>query len=185
MKFITFYENCIIFQGRPCFCLSIELLSTVFSKLTGFEPVTSTAGDWRIYSYSLLCIMPVILYSETLSIYICSIFNLYDSSSFFFHLCEKERALASESTRSHDRIHFFSIGPFRTLICESCSCGKEWSRFLRALPSHLGLPLSPAVRRLVDEHGLNPNVIPASGPRGRLLKGFACSFLILIGGPSQ
>ena len=32
-------------------------------------------------------------------------------------------------------------------------------------------PLSPAVRRLVDEHGLDPAAIPASGKGGRLTKG--------------
>ncbi|HBG29231.1 MAG TPA: dihydrolipoamide succinyltransferase, partial [Gammaproteobacteria bacterium] len=31
-------------------------------------------------------------------------------------------------------------------------------------------PLSPAVRRLVVEHGLDPNAIPASGRGGRLTK---------------
>src|SRR6185369_2981506 len=31
-------------------------------------------------------------------------------------------------------------------------------------------PLSPAVRRLIDEHGLDPAAIPASGKGGRLLK---------------
>jgi 2-oxoglutarate dehydrogenase E2 component (dihydrolipoamide succinyltransferase) len=31
-------------------------------------------------------------------------------------------------------------------------------------------PLSPAVRRMVEEHGVDPAVIPATGPGGRLLK---------------
>ncbi len=34
-----------------------------------------------------------------------------------------------------------------------------------------GAPLSPAVRKLVDEHGLDPAQIPASGKGGRLTKG--------------
>src|SRR5262245_43455742 len=31
-------------------------------------------------------------------------------------------------------------------------------------------PLSPAVRRMVEEHGVDPATIPATGPPGRLLK---------------
>ncbi len=38
-------------------------------------------------------------------------------------------------------------------------------------------PLSPAVRKLVDENGLNPSAIPATGPGGRLTKGDVLSFL--------
>ena len=33
------------------------------------------------------------------------------------------------------------------------------------------LPLSPAVRYLVDSNSLDPSLIPASGPHTRLLKG--------------
>jgi len=36
---------------------------------------------------------------------------------------------------------------------------------------------SPAVRRLVEEHGLNPQAIPASGRDGRLTKGDVLEFL--------
>ncbi|MBT5241942.1 MAG: 2-oxoglutarate dehydrogenase complex dihydrolipoyllysine-residue succinyltransferase [Rhodospirillaceae bacterium] len=34
-----------------------------------------------------------------------------------------------------------------------------------------GYPLAPSVRRLVDEHHLDPNTIPATGKNGRLTKG--------------
>ncbi len=40
-----------------------------------------------------------------------------------------------------------------------------------------GAPLSPAVRKLIDENGLNSGVIPATGPKGRLTKGDVLSFL--------
>ncbi len=33
------------------------------------------------------------------------------------------------------------------------------------------LPLSPAVRYIVDTNDVDPSVVPASGPKGRLLKG--------------
>jgi 2-oxoglutarate dehydrogenase E2 component (dihydrolipoamide succinyltransferase) len=39
-----------------------------------------------------------------------------------------------------------------------------------ARPADRGAPLSPAVRHLVLEHGLDPAVIPATGPGGRLTK---------------
>ncbi|MHC5068045.1 MAG: 2-oxoglutarate dehydrogenase complex dihydrolipoyllysine-residue succinyltransferase [Planctomycetota bacterium] len=38
-------------------------------------------------------------------------------------------------------------------------------------------PLSPAVRLLVEEHGLNPGSIPATGKDGRLTKGDVLAFL--------
>ncbi len=38
-------------------------------------------------------------------------------------------------------------------------------------------PLSPAVRKLVDEYGLDPSVIPASGKDGRLTKGDVLAFI--------
>jgi len=38
-------------------------------------------------------------------------------------------------------------------------------------------PLAPAVRKLVDEHGLDPAAIPASGKDGRLTKGDVLSFI--------
>ena len=38
-------------------------------------------------------------------------------------------------------------------------------------------PLAPAVRKLVDDHGLDPASIPASGRGGRLTKGDVLSFL--------
>ena len=37
--------------------------------------------------------------------------------------------------------------------------------------------LSPAVRRLVDEHGLNPNAIEGTGKDGRILKGDVLGFM--------
>ncbi len=37
--------------------------------------------------------------------------------------------------------------------------------------------LSPAVRKLVEEHDLDPAAIPASGPKGRLTKGDVMAFL--------
>jgi 2-oxoglutarate dehydrogenase E2 component (dihydrolipoamide succinyltransferase) len=37
--------------------------------------------------------------------------------------------------------------------------------------------LSPAVRKLVDENGLEPSAIPATGPKGRLTKGDVLDFL--------
>jgi len=40
-----------------------------------------------------------------------------------------------------------------------------------AAPSSTNAPLSPAVRRLVEENNLNPAMIPASGKDGRLTKG--------------
>ncbi len=40
-----------------------------------------------------------------------------------------------------------------------------------------GAPLAPAVRKLIDEHGLDPSLIPASGRDGRLTKGDVLSFL--------
>ncbi len=39
------------------------------------------------------------------------------------------------------------------------------------------MPMSPAVRRLVAEHGLDPNVIPGTGKGGRLTKPDVLSFL--------
>ena len=44
-------------------------------------------------------------------------------------------------------------------------------------PVRPGVPLSPAVRKLVDENGLNPGAIPATGVDGRLTKGDVLSFL--------
>lgn len=44
-------------------------------------------------------------------------------------------------------------------------------------PAKSGAPLSPAVRKLIDENGLNPGSIPASGRGGRLTKGDVLSFL--------
>ena len=44
-------------------------------------------------------------------------------------------------------------------------------------------PLSPSVRRLVEEHNLDPGVIPASGRDGRLTKADVLSFMEK--GPSQ
>jgi len=38
-------------------------------------------------------------------------------------------------------------------------------------------PLSPAVRKLIDEHDLDPAAIPATGPKGRLTKGDVIAFL--------
>jgi 2-oxoglutarate dehydrogenase E2 component (dihydrolipoamide succinyltransferase) len=38
-------------------------------------------------------------------------------------------------------------------------------------------PLSPAVRRLIEEHALDPTAIPASGKGGRLTKGDVLAFL--------
>tara|TARA_R110000868_G_scaffold63923_1_gene192456 strand:- start:14 stop:1282 length:1269 start_codon:yes stop_codon:yes gene_type:complete len=38
-------------------------------------------------------------------------------------------------------------------------------------------PLAPSVRHLVDEHGLDPNVIPASGKNGRLVKADVLAYL--------
>ena len=38
-------------------------------------------------------------------------------------------------------------------------------------------PLAPSVRNLVDEHGLDPNKIPASGKNGRLVKADVLSYL--------
>lgn len=38
-------------------------------------------------------------------------------------------------------------------------------------------PLAPSVRRLVDEHNLDPNVIPATGKNGRLTKGDILKFV--------
>ncbi len=40
-----------------------------------------------------------------------------------------------------------------------------------------GAPLSPAVRRLVEEHGLDPAAIPATGKGGRLTKGDVLAYL--------
>ena len=40
-----------------------------------------------------------------------------------------------------------------------------------------GAPLAPAVRRLVEEHGLDPAAIPATGKGGRLTKGDVLTFL--------
>lgn len=45
--------------------------------------------------------------------------------------------------------------------------------------------LSPAVRKLVAEHRLNPGVIPASGPGGRLLKEDVLSYLDSAGAPAS
>ncbi len=39
------------------------------------------------------------------------------------------------------------------------------------------VPLSPSVRRLIEEHGLNAHSIPASGKKGRLLKSDVESYL--------
>ncbi len=46
-----------------------------------------------------------------------------------------------------------------------------------AAPTKAGAPLSPAVRKLVDENGLNPGAIPATGADGRLTKGDVLSYL--------
>ena len=46
-------------------------------------------------------------------------------------------------------------------------------------------PLSPAVRRLVEEHGLEAAAIPASGKGGRLLKEDVLRHLESQGGPGQ
>jgi 2-oxoglutarate dehydrogenase E2 component (dihydrolipoamide succinyltransferase) len=42
---------------------------------------------------------------------------------------------------------------------------------LAPVPARPVGPLSPAVRNLIDEHGLDPSAIPASGKGGRLTKG--------------
>ncbi len=44
-------------------------------------------------------------------------------------------------------------------------------------------PLAPAVRHLVDEHGLDPKKIPASGKNGRLVKADVLKYL--AGGPDR
>ena len=44
-------------------------------------------------------------------------------------------------------------------------------------------PLAPAVRHLVDEHGLDPKKIPASGKNGRLVKADVLKYL--SGGPDR
>jgi 2-oxoglutarate dehydrogenase E2 component (dihydrolipoamide succinyltransferase) len=44
-------------------------------------------------------------------------------------------------------------------------------------PTAAAAPLSPAVRKLIDEHGLDPAVIPATGKDGRLLKGGVLAWL--------
>jgi 2-oxoglutarate dehydrogenase E2 component (dihydrolipoamide succinyltransferase) len=49
-----------------------------------------------------------------------------------------------------------------------------------AAPAASGkLPLSPAVRRLVEEHGLDPSQIPATGREGRILKADVLDFMKL------
>ncbi|MDP6812114.1 MAG: 2-oxoglutarate dehydrogenase complex dihydrolipoyllysine-residue succinyltransferase [Alphaproteobacteria bacterium] len=50
-------------------------------------------------------------------------------------------------------------------------------------PAATAAPLSPAVRRLVQEHGLDPAAIPASGKDGRLLKDDVLNY-IKSGGPA-
>lgn len=40
-----------------------------------------------------------------------------------------------------------------------------------------GYPLAPSVRRLVDEHHLDPKIIPATGKNGRLTKGDVLKYL--------
>eukprot|EP00048_Salpingoeca_helianthica_P017229 m.236159 g.236159 ORF g.236159 m.236159 type:complete len:311 (+) comp20465_c0_seq1:28-960(+) len=60
------------------------------------------------------------------------------------------------------------------------ACVRLFSRTTSVLAEGAGpgaLPLSPAVRRLVDEHHLNAKSIPATGPKGRLLKGDILAFL--------
>jgi 2-oxoglutarate dehydrogenase E2 component (dihydrolipoamide succinyltransferase) len=46
-----------------------------------------------------------------------------------------------------------------------------------ATPANADHPLAPAVRKLVDENGLDPAQIPASGKDGRLTKGDVLSYL--------
>ena len=45
-------------------------------------------------------------------------------------------------------------------------------------------PLAPAVRKLVDEHGLDPSHIPATGRDGRLTKGDVLAVLAKPAAPS-
>ncbi|MEO5338116.1 MAG: 2-oxoglutarate dehydrogenase complex dihydrolipoyllysine-residue succinyltransferase [Magnetospirillum sp. WYHS-4] len=45
-------------------------------------------------------------------------------------------------------------------------------------------PLSPAVRKLIDENGLNPSAIPASGKDGRLTKGDVLAYLEKAAAPA-
>ncbi len=44
-------------------------------------------------------------------------------------------------------------------------------------PAAAGAPLSPAVRKLVEENNLDPGAIPATGKDGRLLKGDVLAYL--------
>jgi len=46
-----------------------------------------------------------------------------------------------------------------------------------AVPAGGIAPLSPAVRKLVEEHGLDAARIPATGPKGRLTKGDVMNFI--------
>jgi 2-oxoglutarate dehydrogenase E2 component (dihydrolipoamide succinyltransferase) len=46
-----------------------------------------------------------------------------------------------------------------------------------AAPANTGHPLAPAVRKLVDENGLDPAQIPATGKDGRLTKGDVLNYL--------
>jgi 2-oxoglutarate dehydrogenase E2 component (dihydrolipoamide succinyltransferase) len=39
------------------------------------------------------------------------------------------------------------------------------------------MPLSPAVRKLVEEHGVDPAEVPASGKDGRLTKGDVLAYV--------
>jgi len=52
-----------------------------------------------------------------------------------------------------------------------------------ATPPPPARPLSPAVRRIVEEHGVDPSAVPTSGPGGRLLKEDVQHFIERAGAP--
>jgi 2-oxoglutarate dehydrogenase E2 component (dihydrolipoamide succinyltransferase) len=51
-------------------------------------------------------------------------------------------------------------------------------------PKAQAMPLAPAVRKMVEDNGLNPARIPATGKDGRLTKGDVLSFMEAKGAPS-